>query len=252
MVITYRMARAIADATLGPPVLTPRQQRRQANILTVATEMIARFGLSHCSMRLIAHALRIGTATLRWHFSDLDCILAEILRAHLAGLTQAIADVPQTAPDAQQRKRAAFRHYTRGANATFTHEHLLLVRDRSQLPPDLAEPIEAAYQEIGICLAGTLAGHSADALAMLDTLRLTAPEIETRLALLANPPPRIVPSTAPRIAIMPQYGFRAPARFTLPRASHQHPAPQSTRPPWGAPPSHAAPQCERSHEMRPD
>jgi AcrR family transcriptional regulator len=185
MKIPFRTARSIADELIGVPFLTPRQRERQTNIITVATELFARYGKDHCSMGLVAHALRIAVQTLRWHYSDLDAVLYEILRAHLAGLSKYLGDVPRDPPNYQQRKRAAFLQYTRPCG-DFTTPHLLLVRDRASLPRDLLEAIETTYQALGAGLAGD---WGTDVLEMLDTARFDAEEIETRLTTLSNPSP---------------------------------------------------------------
>lgn len=205
MHIPFRTARSIADDLIGVPYLTARQRERQANIITVATELFARYGKDHCTMGLLAHAVRIATHTLRWHFSDLDAVLHEILRAHLAGLAKYLGDVPYEAPNYQQRKRAAFLEYTRRYGG-FTNQHLLLVRDRASLPPDLLDSIENTYQALGAGLAGD---WGTDVLDMLDTQRLSPEEIEIRLATLSNPTPP--PPGACQITARPTPSWQTPA-----------------------------------------
>src|SRR5271163_3368876 len=125
-----------------PPDLTPREQEQLTRILTLAEGILARRGIHTMTATGLAHALSIGPGTLRRHFSDLDVLLATLIRGHLRKIAHALREVPQDAPDRPQKLRAAYLAYTRATQGGFTEAHLLLVRDRHLLPEDLLAPIE--------------------------------------------------------------------------------------------------------------
>jgi AcrR family transcriptional regulator len=194
-----RLAREMADDLLGPIYLTPRQRKRQDDILNLTEQLITRFGPVTTSMRLIAHALRITHATLRWHFSDTDAILGEILRRHLHRLGAFLAEVPRDEPDYQRRKREAFVAFTRGPYGGATVPHQLFVNHLSNLPDDIRIPIENTYTNLGFSLAGDLCEEALD---LLDNPRHDSREIERRLT--ATPPPAAPqPAAAPPVTAQP-------------------------------------------------
>jgi AcrR family transcriptional regulator len=204
MKIPLRTARALADDKFGPPPFTPRQREREAKIIALATDLMARHGKDHITMGHVAHALRIHIYTLRWHFSDLDSLLHEILSAHLTGIARAFSEVPHEAPDRQAQLRAIFHRHTRKPWGGFTEAHLLLIRERFTLPSDLLESIEATYKGLGMNMAGD---WFMDVLAMLDTDRFELDEIEARLSVLTHPP---------RAEIPPRRPFRRPNMHHVP------------------------------------
>jgi AcrR family transcriptional regulator len=175
-----RLLRADAEELeRDPPELTPREQEQYARIVTLAEGIMARRGMHTMTFTGLARALCMGTCTVRRHFSDLDVLLATLLRGHLRKLTCAINKIPRDAPDRQQKMRAAYLAYTRTDLGNHTDAHLLLVRDRNLLPDDLLTHIEGARRGLGDILAH---GHSEAALNLLDTCSLDAPCIEAALA----------------------------------------------------------------------
>jgi AcrR family transcriptional regulator len=188
-----------------PPELTPRELEQYTRILAVAEGIIARRGIHTMSLSGLAHALCMGHATLRRHFSDLDVLLATLIGRHLRKLACAIGEIPREAPDRPQKMRAAYLAYTRADPGRFTDAHLLLVRDRHLLPEDLLANIERTRRNLGETL---LPGFAEEALAQLDIRALDAPRIEAALAAITTttaeqpkpPPPapkQVAPTAAP-------------------------------------------------------
>jgi AcrR family transcriptional regulator len=148
MEITARILRAQVNKIAPPPPLTPRQQARETRILAGAEHILARYGTENITYRLLAVALTLTTATLRWHFVDLHALLAEILRRHLKTIAEALQASPANQPEA---RAAAYRAATHHQDGTPKDAHILLLRDRHLLPPDELEDIEAAYQTTPAC-----------------------------------------------------------------------------------------------------
>ena len=164
-----RILRADAEQLeRDPPDLSPREAEQFTRILTVAEPILARRGIHTMTLPGLAEALRMSPRTMRRHFSDLDALLATLLRRHLRKLAYAIGKVPNDAADRAQKMRAAYLAYTRTDLGFYTDAHLLLVRDRNLLPEDLFTNIEGARRDLGDTLAY---GHSEAALNLLDTDR---------------------------------------------------------------------------------
>jgi AcrR family transcriptional regulator len=143
MEINARILRAQVNKVAPPPPLTPRQQARETRILTAAEHLLAQHGTENITYRLLAVALTLTTATLRWHFVDLHALLAEILRRHLKTIAEALQAIPANQPDA---RIAAYRAATHHQDGTPKDAHILLLRDRHLLPPDELDDIEPAYK----------------------------------------------------------------------------------------------------------
>jgi len=198
MPIPTRLLRAQADDLPGArPRLSTKDVEQQDRILATATSLFARFGRVGINLTSFACALRMSPLTIKRHFPDLDSILAEILRRHLQTIAAALGEVPFGATNRPAARRAAYVAHTRtGFNAT-TEAHLLLLRDRHALPPDLAEPIEQLRLLLGDMLDPA---NPTVVLTLLDTPELQPAQIETMLAALAiktepasTPPPKEAP-----------------------------------------------------------
>jgi AcrR family transcriptional regulator len=198
MPIPVRLLRATAEDMPGARHRpTHQEQERETRIIAAATTLMAIYGRPGLSMYGVAAALRMSPATLRRHFPDLDSLLAEILFRHLSSIAAAIGQapaLPATASMAQRRaaRRAVYIRVTRGPLNAPTHAHLLLIRERHVLPPDIAENVEKLRDQIGDMLAGD---NAEAALALLDT-SLPAARIEAMLA--ATPAPV---RAAPHVAV---------------------------------------------------
>jgi AcrR family transcriptional regulator len=221
MTIPTRRLRALAqDRKPSAFPLTERQRAREENIVELATAILAEFGTHTITFSSLAIALRLSRATLRFHFCDLHALLADILHRHLMAISRALAAIPLDDPNLHPRRRAAYLEATRTPTGALNEAHLLLVRDRHLLPPDLLPAIELTRQGLGPMLAPRLAD---EALALLDTPALDAPRIEARLTHVAPPPPR-----------RPHLDAAPPPRATWmgePSAPHHHEAPPITAPP---------------------
>jgi AcrR family transcriptional regulator len=169
-----------------------KQRERQEYILTAALAVFARHGRAGLSMGAFGLALGMSPAAIRRLFVDLDTILAELLVRHLFAILRALTDIPADTPNRNTALRAAYLAATRTAEGRLTEPHILLLRERHSLPPDLATDIEATRDSIGEILAGA---DGAAALALLDTPGLAPSRIETMLAAL-DPKPEPIPKAA--------------------------------------------------------
>jgi AcrR family transcriptional regulator len=163
---------------------TQRQSARHDRILAGSQCLLAEYGPDTIDFRDLATALRMATATLRFHFVDLHALLGTILRRHLRALAAALGKIPTDAPNRQELQRAAYLAYTRTPLGGFTEAHLLFVRDRHTLPPDQRETIELTRFGLGTLLAGDL---GEEALLLLDAPIVDAARIEVCLAALNAP-----------------------------------------------------------------
>ncbi len=238
-IIPARLLRAHADDMPGARYRLSSQERdREERIIAAGISMFARFGRAGVTMGNFAMSLRMSPATIRRHFPDLDALLAEILYRHLAALAAAIGEPVRQGDPAKAARRRAYLTASRTPYSAPTERHLLLLRDRHSLPPDLLQPIEAVRLQLGEMLAGD---HAEAALSLLDTPTLQAPQIEAMLAALA-PEPEIVAvpdAIPPPPAASPPARSAAPARDTRPPDTPAGmPRSQSAPPASAAPPRH--------------
>jgi AcrR family transcriptional regulator len=160
----------------------------RTRILNGAQRLMANHGRGAIRLTDFALAMRMAPQTIRRHFVDLDCVLAQILHRHLMAIVRALGEIPRDAPNRASAHRSAYLAATRTLFGNPTEAHLLLIRDRHLLPPDLREPLEAHRAAIGEILAGP---HATTALALLDTPELDATQIEAALTAItqaARPP----------------------------------------------------------------
>ena len=195
-----RILRAIAESRHQRPEPTPRELEREERILAVAQTVMAEAGRHEISFTSMALALRMVRATLRHHFCDLDELLAAILHRHLRRLSYAIGEVPHDAPDRLPKMRAAYLAHTRTILGGYTEAHLLLVRDRHLLPPELLTSIDFIRHNLGDILAY---GHAEEALDLLDSRYLSAARIEEFIAILTAPQAEPKPAQPPITAAAP-------------------------------------------------
>jgi AcrR family transcriptional regulator len=233
---TYdRLAREIADDKFGMPFLTPPQRKRDDEILTLAETLFARFGRVKITMAVIAHALRISGHTLRWHYSDTDAMLGEILHRHLRRIGKYIGDLPRAndPQEQQRRKREAYLAYTRGNNDGFTDVHKIFVLDRSTLPHDIREPIDQLYAGLGLSFAGNYADEIME---LLDNPRHDLAAVERRFAAARAADPNR------------SFATEFHASFAKPAAKPSPPppdaAPRQAAPPPSCPPSQSPSQSQ--------
>jgi AcrR family transcriptional regulator len=190
-----RLLRAFADELPGMrPRFSARELAQQDRILAAAQSLFARFGRTNITMGNFALALRMSPATIRRYFCDLDCILAELLLRHLNAIAKAIGEIPHDAPGRRTAARRAYAEATRTPFGAPTEAHLLLVRDRHVLPPDLLETVEKLRDGLGDIVGGP---DAITALTLLDISHLPVAQIEAMLAPLepaapAEPPARLV------------------------------------------------------------
>ncbi len=87
---------------------TSKELDRQDRIIAVATRLMALHGRPAITLANLALALAMSPGTIRRYFCDLDNILAEILRRHLAALVTVTATIPPDTPCCQAARRAAY------------------------------------------------------------------------------------------------------------------------------------------------
>lgn len=171
----------------------PKEREMEEHILQAAKPVLVRNARIYTSVAGLAYAIRLPAATLRRHFPDLDGLLGELLHRHLRAISDELGKIPHDAPNCQAARRAAYLAFTRTPYGGHTDAHILLLRDRHALPPDLAESVEAIRQSIGDLLAYP---HGPLALAMLDTPCTDLKQIETMFAALTPAP--AAPPEAPK------------------------------------------------------
>jgi AcrR family transcriptional regulator len=143
-----RICRAIARRVAPPPPFTLRQQERDDRITAVGEALMAQFGRNNITFSMLAVALQITTATLRFHYTDLDALLAQILWEHMESIEQRLRQVPATAPNYRRALQAAYREATRDENGKTSAAHILLQRDSRLLPEDERRTILKARQNL--------------------------------------------------------------------------------------------------------
>ncbi len=190
--------------------LSARERERQAVILAAGRRVLVNHGRAGIRLADLAIALGMAPGTIRRYFPDLDYLLGEILRTHLLAISSAIGNTLREAMDAtstgtlagpqrQAVARAAYLAATRTVLGGHTEAHLLLLRERHHLPPDLLTNIEATRTALGEVLAGD---HGAQALGLLDMPELSPAMIEGML--------RVLSPAAPRLRVISPTGSHAP------------------------------------------
>jgi AcrR family transcriptional regulator len=177
---------------------TPKQLEREAWIIAVAQIILVKAGWSALTMKNLATALRMSPTTVRWHFVDTESILATILDRHLNAVAAAMAAIPPDTPNRQAACRGAYLKATRTPSGAHTEPHMLLLRDRCFLPPDLAEPIDKRRTELGTLMAGP---HAQSAFILFDSPALTPGQMEAMLAArmaAEDDPPEAAPTRPAR------------------------------------------------------
>jgi AcrR family transcriptional regulator len=164
---------------------TEKQRDRQEKILSAGLILMARHGRSGLTMGAFGIAIGLAPAAIRRIFVDIDSILSELLVRHLLAIFRAMGEIPADAPNRKSALRAADLAATRTADGRLAAPHILLLRERHSLPPDLATEIEQTRDSIGEVLAGALGPA---ALALLDTPGLPPSRLEAMLAALDPEP----------------------------------------------------------------
>jgi AcrR family transcriptional regulator len=159
--------------------MNDRQEEREDRILVAGEALLARFGRHGITFAMLAGALQITTSSLRWHYADLDALLAAILRTHLKTVSLALAQITTTGEARGPALRAAYLAATRTAAGNLTPAHILLTRDRAFLPDDELPDIDATCRSIAQLLA--TGGHP-EAMNIADTPWITAARIEQVLS----------------------------------------------------------------------
>jgi AcrR family transcriptional regulator len=176
-----------------------RELERRDLILSAGRSAFVRCGRHNITLGSLALALNLAPATIRRFFIDLDDLLYEILDQHLLAVARRIAAIPDSGPDHATRRCAAYLDATRGNLGAYTENHLLLVRERHLLPPDLLANIESARTAIGEDLAGPL--HAEATLAVLDIQGSSNAELLRLVKHIGEPAPIAEPEPAAEPAV---------------------------------------------------
>ncbi len=223
------LRRDIEDIPGARPIFSPRELARRDLILAAASRVLARHGRTAITIASLAGALCLPAGAIRRHFADMDSLLASILLRHVDVIAQAIGaqaigGIGGAGPECFARRRAAYLAMTRSSLGGLTEAHLLLVRDRQTLPPDLLDEVERRRTGLGERLAGT---DAVIALNLLDMAELSPHQIEACLASIA--PPAALPAALPdlrrpRLAAQPVQR-QSLRQHTKPQAGRKHPHP---------------------------
>jgi AcrR family transcriptional regulator len=133
----------------------------------------------------LAAAIRVSPGSFRRQFADIDSLLADLVFRHLTAISRATGAIPRDTPNRRAAQRAAYLAYTRFLGGP-TEAHILLIRERHNLPEDLQANIELVRRSIGEILAGD---HGDAALTLLDAPGLKGFQIEAGLAAIAAAQP---------------------------------------------------------------
>ena len=189
----------------------PSQWAREAKILQLGLAILTLQGRHATTAGGMAAAIGIAPATLRRYFADIDALMGEILRRHLATLEQALNAIPANTPNLHAARRKAWHQATRTETGALTDAHLLFLRDRHMLPPDILPALNQTYQTLAARLAP--GAHGPAAQAILDLPLTTADRIEPLFAALTGAPAQ---PQAPRLAAAPLKLDLAPLPIPIP------------------------------------
>jgi AcrR family transcriptional regulator len=201
MPVSPRLLRDAIQHLLPRRHLTTRELERRDRIVSAGRSAFVRFGRHGITLGSLALALNLGPAAFRRLFIDLDDLLYQIIDQHLFAVARKIAAIPDSDPDHRTKRCEAYLNATRGNLGAYTEDHLLLLRERHQLPPDLLGHIEGQRTAIGEDLAGTL--HAEATLAVLDIQGSTHAELLRLVRHIGEPPPLAQPEPAPGAADPP-------------------------------------------------
>jgi AcrR family transcriptional regulator len=203
---------------------------------------MAEKGFANITFAAFAVAMRIGIATLRRHFCDLDALLAHLVRLHLQALSDAIADIDPEAADPARARREAYLAATRQPGG-FTADHLLLVRDSPALPADELISIDAARKALARQLAGPNCDCPDRILCMLDNPAIDRADMEHLIARYAPPPTPEQHKSDRAAPQLPTPAARPAWQRPAARPSHPNKIPDPiSPPPW----VHTAPEPMRN------
>ncbi len=143
MTVPLRILRAEIEKIVGRPEYTDRHINREARILEGAVEALANHGRHGITFAALAAGLRVDKGTLRWHFADLDILLATILHQHIHQLEEAVNAIPIDGEYREEFEDELLRRLTHTPEGDMRPVHILLTRDRHFLPADLLPDVEA-------------------------------------------------------------------------------------------------------------
>jgi AcrR family transcriptional regulator len=179
------------DIEQPPDRFNQRDRDRHERILRVATPLFVANGRAALTLNGLAVALEIPGTTFRRHFVDTDELLGVILTRHLKDISEAIGGVPRDSADMAKARRAAYIAYTHTDFHDLTDLHLLLLRDRHLLPPDIREGIDATIETLTLLLVGPNTEFALQIQTLLDAPGFTAGMVEAMLATLPAEPLQI-------------------------------------------------------------
>ena len=116
---------------------TLRRRNRRDEILDVAGELFARYGVDTVTTRRIAQAVGISQPSLYAHFASLQQIQDEVAAEAFSGLERAISSVDGESPETQLAK--AVRGYF---DFGLSHPHAYRIAFMLEYPGDKPDPSE--------------------------------------------------------------------------------------------------------------
>ncbi|SDG23267.1 DNA-binding transcriptional regulator, AcrR family [Sinosporangium album] len=138
MTIPAEQRRIAADEVRLPPGLLP--DGRSGRILVEALRLFAEYGFHDTSIRDLAKASGIRSATLYTHYPSKEHVLAELIRlGHEAHHTALAAALPGTAPGSAERLAALVRAHVLGC-ARYPLLASIANSELHALSPGLAAP----------------------------------------------------------------------------------------------------------------
>ena len=174
--------------------LTARERERQEVIPPPARRVLVLHGRAGIRLADLATALGMAAGTIppllpRPGLPPGRDACAPTLMAISTAIGDALRGIPHDAAHRQGTARAAYLAATRTVLGGHTEAHLLLLRERYHLPPDLLDTIEQTRAGLGEILAGEFA---TEALGLLDMPELSRRH-DRRHAPRSWPPPPAQP-----------------------------------------------------------
>jgi AcrR family transcriptional regulator len=144
MTVPLRILRAEIEKIVGRPEYTDRHINREARILEGAVEALANHGRHGITFAALAAGLRVDKGTLRWHFADLDILLATILHQHIHQLEEAVNAIPIDGEYREEFEDELLRRLTHTPEGDMRPVHIAANRaqrplqtELTPLPPEL-------------------------------------------------------------------------------------------------------------------
>ena len=94
-----------------PVALSPNQESKRRQVIEAARVVLARDGVSGCTVRAVADASPLTKSAIHYYFRDIDEIVDLAVAAHLDAMLESLRDVAARHRDPDKRLRAVLDAY---------------------------------------------------------------------------------------------------------------------------------------------